>query len=213
MCILAIVLFTHCLPMSCLPERACAQHTCDICRELMADLSMPDIEGIYETQVTLEFRTLLKLGCVCAVEREEARKMAASGTRDLNTFFLGQLKMLSLAQQPYLKEVMCLIYSFLKLQRYLPPLVYEKITISVLQTAIRLRRLDLQKTSTNDHQETPDVKLEPRTHMIYYYKEIWKHKINGNQDTNPHQRTEIIFILINSSTVNVTLKNNFINWY
>lgn len=192
MCILAIVLLTHCLPMSCLPERACAQHTCDICRELMADLSMPDIEGIYETQVTLEFRTLLKLGCVCAVEREEARKLAASGTRDLNTFFLGQLKMLSLAQQPYLKEVMCQIYSFLKLQGYLPPLVYEKITISVLQTTIRLRSLDLQKTSTNDHQETPDVKLEPRTRMIYYYKEIWKHQINGNQNTNPHQSTVII---------------------
>lgn len=110
-----------------LPERACAQHTCDVCRELMADLSMPDIEGIYETQVTLELRTLLKLGCVCAVEREEARKLAASGTRDLNTFFLGQLKMLSLAQQPYLKEVMGsninqFLVIILNLLNHLPPL-------------------------------------------------------------------------------------------
>lgn len=71
----------------------------------MADLSMPDIEGIYETQVTLEFRTLLRLGCVCAVEREEARKLAASASRDLNTFYLHQLKMLNLAQQSYLKQV------------------------------------------------------------------------------------------------------------
>lgn len=93
----------------------------------MADLSMPDIEGIYETQVTLELRTLLKLGCVCAVEREEARKLAASGTRDLNTFFLGQLKMLSLAQQPYLKEVMDsninqFLVIILNLLKHLPPL-------------------------------------------------------------------------------------------
>lgn len=71
----------------------------------MADLSMPDIEGIYETQVTLEFRTLLRLGCVCGVERQEARRLAASASRDLNTFALDQLKMLSLNQQPYLKEV------------------------------------------------------------------------------------------------------------
>lgn len=71
----------------------------------MADLSMPDIEGIYETQVSLEFRALLRLGCVCAVGREEAHRLAASGIRDLNTFNLTQLNMLSLAQQSYLSEV------------------------------------------------------------------------------------------------------------
>uniref|UniRef100_A0A1B6LUL8 DNA polymerase epsilon catalytic subunit n=1 Tax=Graphocephala atropunctata TaxID=36148 RepID=A0A1B6LUL8_9HEMI len=82
------------------PEQLYREHS----QELMADLSMPDIEGIYETQVTLEFRTLLKLGCVCTVEREEARRLAASSSRDINTFGLHQLKMLSLAQQNYLKE-------------------------------------------------------------------------------------------------------------
>lgn len=71
----------------------------------MADLSTPDIEGIYETQVSLEFRTLLQLGCVCGVERSEARKLATSSSRENNTFTLYQLKSLSLAQQSYLKEV------------------------------------------------------------------------------------------------------------
>ena len=43
--------------------------------EITADLSSPDIEGVYETQVPLEFRALTKLGCVCTVTREFARNM------------------------------------------------------------------------------------------------------------------------------------------
>ncbi|VVD01009.1 unnamed protein product [Leptidea sinapis] len=42
--------------------------------ELMSELSAPEIEGIYETQMSLEFRVLVKLGCVCAVDPQEARK-------------------------------------------------------------------------------------------------------------------------------------------
>ncbi|XP_068086023.1 DNA polymerase epsilon catalytic subunit 1 [Anabrus simplex] len=72
-------------------------------QELSADLSAPDIEGIYETQVTLEFRALLRLGCVCIVEKEEARRlMIAGGTTD--TFTLNQLQFRSLAHSPYLKK-------------------------------------------------------------------------------------------------------------
>lgn len=70
--------------------------------ELVADLSTPDIEGIYETNVKPELRALIKLGCMCAVEREEARKLASAGLHGLNTFSLEQLQMKNL---PYLKEV------------------------------------------------------------------------------------------------------------
>ena len=73
-------------------------------RELSADLSRPDTEGIYETQVSLEFRALLRLGCVCSVERGEARRLAASGLRDgTDTFSMNQLQFRSLAHQPYLE--------------------------------------------------------------------------------------------------------------
>ena len=73
-------------------------------RELTADLSMPDIEGIYETQVSLEFRALLRLGCLCCVERSEARRLAATGFQDgTDTFFMHQLQFLSLAHHPYLQ--------------------------------------------------------------------------------------------------------------
>ena len=44
--------------------------------EISADLSSPDIEGVYETQVPLLFRALVKLGCVTMVNRDFAKFMA-----------------------------------------------------------------------------------------------------------------------------------------
>ena len=54
----------------------------DICSysEITADLSSPDIEGVYETQVPLEFRALLQLGCVCMVNRQVARMLVGKVT-------------------------------------------------------------------------------------------------------------------------------------
>ena len=78
------------------PEELFCEHR----QELMADLSTPDIEGIYETQVSLEFRALIRLGCVCSVDRKVARSMAHIGVPD--TFHLDELQFRSLSQQPYL---------------------------------------------------------------------------------------------------------------
>lgn len=62
------------------------------------------MEGIYETQVSLEFRAILELGCVCQVNPE---------TRDLkdggDTFNMKQLKPLNIRSQPYLKSVIDLL--------------------------------------------------------------------------------------------------------
>ena len=72
---------------------------------MLVDLAAPDIEGIYETQMTLEFRALMQLGCTCAVQRSEARKISAlpaGAQRD--TFALHQLEQRSQIHQPYLKE-------------------------------------------------------------------------------------------------------------
>ena len=72
---------------------------------MLVDLAAPDIEGIYETQMSLEFRALMQLGCTCAVQRSEARKIAAlpAGTpRD--TFSLHQLEQRTQIHQPYLKD-------------------------------------------------------------------------------------------------------------
>lgn len=38
--------------------------------DITADLSSPDVEGVYETHVPLMFRALVRLGCLCTVSRQ-----------------------------------------------------------------------------------------------------------------------------------------------
>ncbi|XP_048486026.1 DNA polymerase epsilon catalytic subunit 1 [Plutella xylostella] len=72
--------------------------------ELMAELSAPEIEGIYETQMSLEFRVLVQLGCICAVDPQEARKQVQFGSNNTDSFTLSQLQFKSVAHQPYLED-------------------------------------------------------------------------------------------------------------
>ncbi|XP_022098482.1 DNA polymerase epsilon catalytic subunit A-like [Acanthaster planci] len=78
------------------PEDIFQEHS----NELNADLSAPEIEGVYETQVPLEFRALVKLGCICMVNKDNARFLAG---KELETFDLGQLEFKTLAQFSYLQ--------------------------------------------------------------------------------------------------------------
>uniref|UniRef100_A0A6Q2YZ91 DNA polymerase epsilon catalytic subunit n=1 Tax=Esox lucius TaxID=8010 RepID=A0A6Q2YZ91_ESOLU len=68
--------------------------------EINADLSAPDIEGVYETQVPLLFRALVQLGCVCMVNKQVVR---ALGGREAEAYDLEHLEMRSLAQFSYLE--------------------------------------------------------------------------------------------------------------
>ncbi|XP_046479124.1 DNA polymerase epsilon catalytic subunit 1 isoform X1 [Neodiprion pinetum] len=77
--------------------------------ELMADLSCPNIEGIYETQMPLQFRAILQLGCICVVDRSAAADIK-TGT---DTFHLNQLQFKSIATQPYLERKQVLKHIFL----------------------------------------------------------------------------------------------------
>ncbi|XP_045777091.1 DNA polymerase epsilon catalytic subunit 1 isoform X2 [Maniola jurtina] len=74
------------------------------CQELMSELSAPEIEGIYETQMSLEFRVLMQLGCVCAVDPTEARRLVQFGSNNMDSYTLSQLQFKSVAHQPYLQE-------------------------------------------------------------------------------------------------------------
>jgi len=67
---------------------------------LMKDLSTPDIEGIYELQVPLEFRALVDLGCLCVVQRSQAQQLKG---QDIDTFDLDWLQFKTLASYPYLE--------------------------------------------------------------------------------------------------------------
>lgn len=71
---------------------------------MLVDLAAPDIEGIYETQMSLDFRALMTLGSCCAVQRTEAKKIAAAGTAQGDSFSLSQLESRVQVHQPYLKN-------------------------------------------------------------------------------------------------------------
>ncbi|KAE8634027.1 hypothetical protein XENTR_v10002174 [Xenopus tropicalis] len=68
--------------------------------EINADLSAPDIEGVYETQVPLIMRAVSQLGCVCMVNKQLVRHLSG---READTFDLEHLEMKSLAQYSYLE--------------------------------------------------------------------------------------------------------------
>ncbi|KAM8886760.1 DNA polymerase epsilon catalytic subunit A [Spinachia spinachia] len=80
----------------CVPEDMYQEHI----NEINADLSAPDIEGVYETQVPLLFRALVRLGCVCMINKRVVRDLAG---READTFDLEHLEMRSLAQFSYLE--------------------------------------------------------------------------------------------------------------
>uniref|UniRef100_A0A8C5NU58 DNA polymerase epsilon catalytic subunit n=1 Tax=Jaculus jaculus TaxID=51337 RepID=A0A8C5NU58_JACJA len=68
--------------------------------EINTELSAPDIEGVYETQVPLLFRALVRLGCVCVVNKQLVRHLSCW---EAETFDLEHLEMRSLAQFSYLE--------------------------------------------------------------------------------------------------------------
>uniref|UniRef100_A0A8C5UT22 DNA polymerase epsilon catalytic subunit n=1 Tax=Microcebus murinus TaxID=30608 RepID=A0A8C5UT22_MICMU len=68
--------------------------------EINTELSAPDIEGVYETQVPLLFRALVQLGCVCVVNKQLVRHLSGW---EADTFALEHLEMRSLAQFSYLE--------------------------------------------------------------------------------------------------------------
>lgn len=62
---------------------------------MFLDQNDPNVEGIYETQVTPLFRALLQIGCVCKVSK---------GLRTADDFKLENLDMTTVARQPYLPK-------------------------------------------------------------------------------------------------------------
>ncbi|XP_075222044.1 DNA polymerase epsilon catalytic subunit 1 [Lycorma delicatula] len=91
----------HYLYQFIVPESLYREHSMD----LSLDLSSPDIDGIYETQMPPEFRGLMSLGCLCRVERSEAKRIAAAGMRENNTFNITQLLCCTANEDVYLNKI------------------------------------------------------------------------------------------------------------
>ena len=70
----------------------------DYYTDIMTDLSNPNIEGVYEMNVPLDFRLLLTLGCICSLRKEHFRSNILS-----NLYQFDELEFLSLAEQTYLQ--------------------------------------------------------------------------------------------------------------
>ncbi|XP_077864309.1 DNA polymerase epsilon catalytic subunit A-like [Saccoglossus kowalevskii] len=77
------------------PEFLYRQHA----NELNADLSSPDVDGVYETNVPPDFRCLVQLGCIATVNRHHARMFTG---KDSDTFDLDHLEFKTMAQYSYL---------------------------------------------------------------------------------------------------------------
>ena len=73
-------------------------HFQDYYTDLMTDLSNPNIEGVYEMNVPLEFRLLMTLGCICSLRKEHYRSNKLS-----NLYQFDELESLSLSEQTYLQ--------------------------------------------------------------------------------------------------------------
>jgi len=83
------------------PEKLFRQYS----SSLITDLATPDVEGIYETQVPLDFRAMVDLGCLCVVDKNHARDLAsAGGDANSDTFELGWLQFKPLANYHYLPD-------------------------------------------------------------------------------------------------------------
>ncbi|CAL8098256.1 unnamed protein product [Calicophoron daubneyi] len=81
------------------PEEVYAVHAADIA----ADLARPDVEGVYELNMPPLFRVLMKLGCMCRVDKEALKTHVYPNTSvEEAIFHLDQLRFCSLAQHPYL---------------------------------------------------------------------------------------------------------------
>ncbi|CAF1559603.1 unnamed protein product, partial [Rotaria sordida] len=48
-------------------------HFRDYYTDIMTDLSNPNIEGVYEMNLPLDFRLLITLGCICSLRKEQQR--------------------------------------------------------------------------------------------------------------------------------------------
>ncbi|KAF8566604.1 hypothetical protein P879_05659 [Paragonimus westermani] len=73
--------------------------------EIAADLARPDVEGVYELNIPPLFRTLMRLGCLCSLDREALKNESFLGTSiEDAVFHLEQLRFVSLAQHPYLSD-------------------------------------------------------------------------------------------------------------
>ncbi|KAK4760568.1 hypothetical protein SAY87_005461 [Trapa incisa] len=75
-------------------------------KKLAALLADPEIEGLYETKVPLEFSAILQIGCVCKVDKTVKKRSAQ------DSWSLNELHMKTTAECPYLEQSISFFYLY-----------------------------------------------------------------------------------------------------
>ncbi|KAF6166038.1 hypothetical protein GIB67_012935 [Kingdonia uniflora] len=75
-------------------------------KKLAAHLSDPEVEGVYETKVPLEFSALLQIGCVCKVDSTAKKRNSQE------IWKLSELHMKTTTECPYLEKSIPFIYLY-----------------------------------------------------------------------------------------------------
>nr|CAD1820134.1 unnamed protein product [Ananas comosus var. bracteatus] len=75
-------------------------------KKLAAHLADPEVEGIYETKISLEFNAILQIGCVCKVEK-------TAKVRNVHDVWnLTELQMKTTAEYSYLEHAISFFYLY-----------------------------------------------------------------------------------------------------
>lgn len=75
-------------------------------KKLAAHLADPEVEGIYETRVPLEFSAILQMGCVCKVDKAAKKRNPQDG------WSLSELHMKTTTEFPYLDQSIAFFYLY-----------------------------------------------------------------------------------------------------
>ncbi|XP_059627348.1 DNA polymerase epsilon catalytic subunit A-like [Cornus florida] len=75
-------------------------------KKLAAHLADPEVEGIYETKVPLEFNAILQIGCVCKVDKTAKKRNAQAG------WSLNELHMKTTTECSYLENSLSFFYLY-----------------------------------------------------------------------------------------------------
>ncbi|KAI3992350.1 hypothetical protein MKX01_030071 [Papaver californicum] len=75
-------------------------------RKLAAHLADPEVEGIYETKVPLEFNAILQIGCVCKVDKSAKNRNSQEGWK------LAELQMKTTTECSYLDQSIGYFYLY-----------------------------------------------------------------------------------------------------
>lgn len=75
-------------------------------KKLAAHLADPEVEGIYETKVPLEYNAILQIGCVCKVDRGAKQRNVQEG------WYLSELHMKTTTECSYLDQAMPFFYLY-----------------------------------------------------------------------------------------------------